>query len=254
MKTSEVAIIVVACLVLAGGLGYFAISSFAPRAPQPPESVLSANGMSQIKAYPDLVVIYYNIDTNGSTAAIAGNKNAKISSDLTTALLKIGFGGDDIQTESYSLNPDYIYDYRTGKQTQVGFRAVHQVKLEVSIAHSVPRLTPIGDAIDAGINSGANINYINFELSIEKQNQYKTEALSMATADARSKAEAVASGLGRKIGRVSSVSTSDFNYMPWRAYDAITPSNAPVAKVEATNIQPSSQDVTAQVSVVYVIV
>jgi len=247
METTTKIVIVIVSLIAVTALIAVSLSLLVEK---PPEATVNANGISQIKAMPDLVGIYYNIETNGSTAAIAGEKNAKISDDLITALVKLGFERKEIQTQSYSVNPDYIYDYSIGKQTQIGYKATHQIKLEFSTQNT----HLIGDAIDAGINVGATINNINFELSITKQNVYKIEALKQATEDAKLKAEAIATGLGKSLGRVVSVSSSDFNYYPWKMYDAITSMNAAVAKAETTSIQPSDQEVTAQVSVVYAII
>ena len=216
---------------------------------QQKETSLSIVGTSDIKVMPDLVVIYYDIQSNASTASAAGDANARISNALKNALIGLGFIETDIQTHSYSINPDYIYDYKTGQQIPNGYKATQQIKLEFPTKNT----DLIGKSIDAGINAGATIDYINFELSPSVQANSKTEALKEATADSHVKAEAVASELGRSIGRIDSVSTSDISFYPVRMYDMITASNAPVAKVEATNIQPSSQDVTAQVTVVYIL-
>ena len=213
------------------------------------ETQLSVTGVSQIKAVPDLVGIYYDIQTNGSTASDASKSAIKISNALTNALTKLGFNNTDIQTQSYSVNPDYIYDYKTGEQISNGYKAVQQIKLEFSTQNT----SLISDAIDAGISSGVTIDSINFELSPAKQENYKTLALSEATADAKGKATAIASQLGRSLGRIDSISTSDINFYPVRVYGGITPANAPVAIGETTNIQPASQDVNAQVTIVYIL-
>lgn len=244
---SILAIIVTVCIMAAILIGIIFVAYQAVFI-KSPESEISTIGVSQIKATPDIVGIYYGVETNGTSAADAGGKNSEIANDLIDALVGLGFARTAIQTESYSVMPDYIYDY-SGRQTQIGFKAVNQMKLQFPTSDT--RL--IGDAIDAGINAGANINYINFELSITKQNEYKTEALRNATEDARVKAEAMASGFGKSLGRIKTVSSSDFNYYPWRMYDAITPMNAPEAKAEVTSIQPSDETITAQVSVVYVL-
>jgi uncharacterized protein YggE len=243
-SAAETAIVVILFVAVAAAFTYFVFS------PTPQEVPVSATGVSQIKATPDLIGVYYSIETNGTTAAIAGEKNAKISDDLITALLKLGFERKDIETQGYSVNPEYVYDYRHGTQEFVGYRASHQIIIKFPTTNT----HLIGDAIDAGINSGATITYINFELSITKQNEYKTEALKQATEDARLKAQAMAIGSGKTLGRLISISSSEFNYYPYRMYDTITSANAPVAKMEATSIQPSTQEVTAQVSVTFALV
>ncbi len=109
-----------------------------------------------------------------------------------------------------------------------------------------------GEVIDAGVDKGAKVSYINFELSIAEQNKYKAQALELATQDAKTKAEAIASGLGKKLGKVVSVSSSDWGYSPWSLYRAdVMTESAEEAKSAVTDIQPGEQSVTASVSVVY---
>jgi uncharacterized protein YggE len=110
----------------------------------------------------------------------------------------------------------------------------------------------IGTAIDAGVDAGAAISYINFELSPEKQNQYKSEAIKQAAEDARIKAEALANGVDKELGKLVSVSEGSFGYDPWRVYGAVSgASDAAMAKEATTEIQPSEQEVSASVTVVY---
>jgi uncharacterized protein YggE len=213
------------------------------------ETQLTVTGMSQIKVVPDLVAIYYDIQANETTALNASKSAAKIANALTDALTRLGFNKTDIQTQSYSVNPDYIYDYKTGQQISNGYRARQQIKLEFSTQNT----SLISDAVDAGISSGANIDYINFELSPTKQEEYKTQALKEATANAKAKATAIASQLDRTLGRIDSISASDINFYPVPVYGGITSANAPAAEGEIMNIQPSSQDVNAQVNIVFII-
>lgn len=112
----------------------------------------------------------------------------------------------------------------------------------------------IGQVIDAGVNAGAGISYINFELSQELQNQYKAQAMQLATEDAQTKAQAIATGLDKKLGRLVSVSTSDFGYSPWNLYTAKGVSieeDAGEAQTATTSITPSEQTIYGQVSVVF---
>ena len=88
-------------------------------------------------------------------------------------------------------------------------------------------------------------------MSTAKQNEYKAQALKEASEDAKIKAEAIASGLGKTVGKLVSVSSNEFNYQPWPLYNSMAGSTAADAKVATTNIQPGQQDVSASVTVVY---
>jgi uncharacterized protein YggE len=215
------------------------------------DTTINVDGASNMKVSPDLVSIYFNAQTKGATSKEANDANSIMTDKLITALIKQGFERKDIQTESFNIYEDF--DWRDGKQTSKGFIASQQIKVEVYMNES----DNIGDVIDAGINAGAMLNYINFELSIANQNKYKAEALRLAAEDAKVKAEAVASGVGKKVGDLVSISTSNYYYTPMNLYSnsgGMVKDEVAVAREATTNIQPSDQDINAQVSAVFKIV
>ncbi len=208
---------------------------------------ISAQGVSSVKAMPDLITIHFNVETKAKTSENATKLNSDIVETLKASLIAKGFDEKEIKTQGFSVYPDYTWD-STGKRKDNGFIATHSIKLEISADES----EKIGEAIDAGVSAGAGISYINFELSQEKQNEYKAEAMRLAAEDAKIKAKATASGFGKDIGRLVSVSTNEFNYYPWRAYSSSgMAEDAIYAKSEATSITPSEQEITASVSAVF---
>ena len=190
--------------------------------------------------------MYFNVQTEGQTAANASDKNTEIVSKMKNSLMAIGFDEDEIKTQSFSVYPDY--DWASGTQRIKGYTASHVIVVEIPISEK----EKIGRVIDAGINAGAGINYINYELSKENQNKYKIEAIKTATQDATVKAQAIAQGSGTKLGKLVSISTSEFGYVPWLAYaeDAgggVVKSGAEIA----TSITPSEQEISARVTAVF---
>ena len=224
-------------LVLIGIIIYFQIK---------PSQTVNVDGLAEIKAVPDKVAIYFNVMTEGKTSKEANNKNAEIINNAITELVKLGFERKEITTENFNIYPQY--DYRNGKSEIIGYQATHTLKVEFS----TEKTEKIGQAIDAGVDAGAGISYINFELSLDKQNEYKKLALEQATKDARAKAEGIASGLGKSVGRVVSIASSDFGYYPWPIYRSESGVGmVEEAKAATTNIQPGEQTISARVSVVY---
>ena len=234
METSvKITLIIVGAVILLGliGIGIFYDLS--------PGQTVQANGEAQLKVNPDVISVYFNIQTQGTNATYVKDKNAEISDNVLVALIKLGLERKDIVTESFNIYPDYYgSNYRATNQLRVILNANQTDK--------------IGQVIDAGVNAGALISYINFELSLEKQNEYKALALKQAGEDAKKKAAATAAGLGKRLGKLVSVSNSNFNYYPWQIYrnDAMAVGSAD-AKLASTNIHPGQQDVSAYVSVVY---
>jgi len=238
-KSVQITIIIVAAIFVLALIGYFMLSQLMPT------NIVTGNGQAQIKAMPDIVAVYFNVETEGKTASEAKDENSEIVDDMIVALLKQGFERKDIVTQNFNVYPNY--NWKNGEQEIDGYKASHSIKLEMSTEDA----DKIGEVIDAGVDAGAGISYINFELSQEKQNEYKAQALKEATEDARIKAESIALGLGKNIGRLVSVSSSSFDYYPWRLYESVGAANVEEAKTATTNIQPGEQEVNAAVTVVY---
>ena len=208
-----------------------------------PQKTITGNGQATISVTPDLVSVYFNIETEGETSVEARDNNAEIVDELIINLIKEGFLRKEIVTQNFNIYENY--DWSDDGRTENGFIASHQIKVELSTEESYK----IGEVIDAGVNAGARVSYINFELSSKLQNEYKAQAIKLAAIDAKIKATAMAEGLDKEIGDLVSVSSSDFNYYPWRAFGEIANTmEASIVKDEVTNIQPGEREVSAQVN------
>lgn len=192
-------------------------------------------GNSQITVPPDQVLVYLQIQTKANTAEEAKNKNSEITNNVVSSLKTLGLTPE---TENYNIYPEY--DYSRNKIT--GYTATNYIKVKTDDFNIV------GKIIDSSVDAGALINYINFELSTEKSNEIKKDALAEASKDAKSKAEAIAQGLDKKLGSLVSISSSDYNYIP---YPLFREGSSEDAKAVAVDIQPRNLDVTATVKAVY---
>jgi uncharacterized protein YggE len=240
-KSVQKTLIVTAGIVVVLLIGILAYSNLSSG------NTVTGNGQATIKVVPDLVSVYFNVDTKADTSAEATSKNAEIVDNLIAELVAQGFERDEIQTMNFNVYP--LYDWVNGQQISKGFQATHSLKVELSTSDS----GKIGQVIDAGVNAGAGISYINFELSQEKENNYKSQALKSATEDAKIKAQSIASGLGKNLGRLVSVSDNSFNYYPWPVYSSAegTTMDASAAKAATTNISPGEQEISASVTAVF---
>ena len=209
-----------------------------------PQNTITANGISSIKVTPDIVTIYIGIETKGATSSEANNKNTEIYSKLKTSLMNLGFNKEEIQTQSFNIYPNY--DYSSGNARITGYAASHSLKIEITAEET----EKIADIVDASLTAGASISSVNFELSMEKQNEAKAEAIKLAAEDAKLKAEALAGGVGKKLGSLVSISSSDFYYSPWNVYTADSYGSTAV-KEAVTSITPSEQEITASVNAVF---
>lgn len=240
-KSVQITLIIVLGVLV---LGFMLYSSM----PTTSANTVTGNGQATIKVMPDLVKVYFNVETRADTSSEATDENAKIVEDLKEGLVNKGFEESQIQTTNFNVYPDYIWTNNQRKDN--GYVATHSIVVEMSSEE----VDKIGQVVDAGVGAGAGISYISFELSQELQNQYKAEALSLAAQDARTKAEAIANGLGKKLGKLVSTSGNDFNYYPWRVYSAAEGTasmDSAAIKEEATSITPGDQEVSASVTAVF---
>jgi uncharacterized protein YggE len=246
-KGVQITLIIVGGILLLALFAGLAVYNLIPG--QYKGTTVNVDGASTIKATPDVVKIYFNMETNASTSSEATSLNAQQVEDMTIALIRVGLERKQIQTQNFNV---YQWtDWENGRSVDKGFKASHQIIVELS----TNQFSLVGQVIDAGADAEAMISYINFELSQDKQNEYKALAFKQAAEDARVKAESIADGLNKRVGDIVSVSTQNWNYNPWPIYYATASSgameNVAMAKQATTDITPSTEEVTGQVSVVY---
>ncbi|MEM4133953.1 MAG: SIMPL domain-containing protein [Candidatus Micrarchaeia archaeon] len=218
----------------------FAIYYLYPK--QSSDQTVSVTGNAQMKVLPDRVVVYAQILTKSKDSAEeAKNLNAQISDAVLTSLIKAGVNRSDIETSGFSVYPEYDWIQDQG-QVLKGYVASNSMKITIADFENA------GKIVDAVVNNGGLISYINYELSAEKMNEYKAQLLYEASKDAKTKAESIAFGLGKKLGDVVSVSASDYNYYPYPIYRAEAGADL---KEISTNLPSAKLDVTATVSVTY---
>lgn len=237
--------IIAGTIVLITLIWLFALQGLIPQG-----NTISAQGYSSLKVNPDLVTVYFNIETKGTTAKEAKDANSEILERMNLALILIGIEKSNIQTQGLQIYEDQVWE--NDRMVSKGYKASHQIKIVLNISES----GLIADVIDAGVDSGALLGYINFNLTPAKQSEFKAQALRLAGEDAKLQATAMAEGVEKRLGSLVSVSTSDFYYQPWNIYSArgemsTMAMDASEAKLAVTNIVPGSQDVSARVTVVY---
>ena len=209
-------------------------------------AVVSAVGQSNLEFEPDEVSVWLNIQERNDTAQLAKAQHDKIVDDVVIELLRAGLERKDIQMVNYNIYQEY--DWEDGQRKEKGFVARQTIIVETDDFDLVPGI------VDGAVDGGALVGSINFELSEEKQSDYKVQALEEAGEDARKKAEATAAGLGKKLGSLVSVRSQDFNYRPYMYYEAAASGGdmaAAEAKVAATDLAPRNIDVTASIAVEY---
>jgi len=242
---------VVVAIILVGIL--VAVSFNAGLSANPAQVIVGADGKPEVKTMsvsgavtkyvtPDKVDIVLSVETLDKSAQVSQSDNAVIADKVRKALSGIGVISSDVKTVSYSVNEEFEWNDLLKKSVSTGYRTVNQIQVTLSDTAKA------GIVVDAAVQAGANrVSSIAFGLSKEKELDVRKTALNEASTTAKSKAESIASGLGVKIGKVYSVSESNFNYTPNYSNYAVAKDSA--GSSAPTPISAGDVEVTASVSV-----
>lgn len=205
-------------------------------------NTINVQGTSELTFEPDQAEVWVGISVVKLTAEDAQAEANKVINDIIDGLRYKGIDEQDIETQQLSIYEERRYE--NGKSTVIGWRATQTLKVKTT------DLTKVGTIVDIAVDNGANqINNINFGLTEEKEQEYKRQALAEATKNAKAKAETIADSLGVKLGKIKTVSESNYYYAPYRYGMA----DVAIEKAydEAAQVLPSDVSVTATISLVY---
>lgn len=202
---------------------------------------LDVSATGEVTRVPDVAIISAGVVTRSTTASAAIQQNSAKMDRVFGALKRAGVAERDMQTTSINLNPEYRYE--EGKAPQlVGYTATNQVTVRFRDIRSS------GQILDALVAEGAN--QINGPtLTIDKPEAALDEARMDAVMNGRARAELYARAIGKRVGRVVSISEGGGNYpvpppMPYAAMEAR-------AQAADTKIVPGEQKLQATVAMVF---
>jgi uncharacterized protein YggE len=219
------------------------------------ESTISTSGTSTTRVQPDKLSVTVGVETNGTTAQEAADRNAAAMEQVIAALRALGIAEEDISTSSYSVYP--VYESRPAAEACImiyppppeclpsnvitGYRASNSVTVTLDADGDIEA----GEVIDTAIEAGANtVQGAYFFLSQERQLEVQEGLITQAINNARQRADIAADAVGMEITGVKSVNLNDV-YFPVYAKDTS------FAEAGITQILPGQQEVTLTVSVVY---
>jgi len=157
------------------------------------EPVVVTTGEGLVQAAPDRAWINISAESRASTAREAQKRNSDAMTPVLSKLKSSGVAADAIRTLVYDVQ--YEWDFVNGKRVGKGYVARNTVEVRVD---SVDR---VGEYLELAVASGAtSLGGVRFDL--KDRAKLEREALRLAVADARSKADAAAAGAGRTVERI----------------------------------------------------
>lgn len=169
------------------------VPAFARQPQTPAEPVVVTSGEGLVQAVPDRAWITIGAESRASSARDAQRRNVEAMTPVQNKLKAAGVPAEAIRTVSYDLQ--YEWDFVNGKRVGRGYVARNTIEVRVD---NVDR---IGEYLEIAVGSGAtSLGGIRFDL--KDRAKLEREALRLAVADARTKADAAAAGAGRAIDRI----------------------------------------------------
>ncbi len=160
-------------------------------------SVLTVVGTGSASVEPDVADIIIGVTKRAESAEQASSDAAAAMAAVVASLLEAGIPESAIRTNQLDLYP--VYDYDTEPAPIVGWEISNTVNATVSDVGSV------GDMVDKAVTAGANrIDGITFRVA--DATAVETEARSIAVADAKARAEQLATEAGLRLGDIISLS------------------------------------------------
>ncbi|MBI4122846.1 MAG: SIMPL domain-containing protein [Parcubacteria group bacterium] len=213
---------------------------------QPSSFSVSAEG--KVVAIPDVAKFSVGVITQGDlNLGTIQNENADKSNSIVSFLKNQGIDEKDIKTQGYSIEPRYQYGVcryegeTCPPPTIVGYTVSQQLEVKGR------DFEKLGDILSGVVERGAN-SVSGLSFTVDDQIQLEQQAREEAIAKAKEKAKAIAKSGGFRLGRLIQLSEGSI-YIPQYVSDYGIGGAGAVAK--GPSLEPGSQEVSIQVSLIY---
>ena len=234
MKPLRILIAAAFVLAVAALAGVGQPQSARGQEPDTPSRSITASGIGSVTTVPDRAHFSFGVQAQSRTASQALEAADAQLRRVVAALREAGVAQADIQTEQISLSPRTSED---GVQI-VGYTAISSVSVRVR------NLDRAGPVVDAAVGAGANQVY-GPSLTRSDQDALYRNALRVAYADARARAQALAEAAGVTLGAMSAT-VEGGGSVPM-------PMAAGRAEDAKATVEPGTQEIQASVSVTFAV-
>ncbi len=225
---------VLAGLVLAGCA---ATPSTAEVKPQ-----LTVSGTGLVRVSPDTASINLGVATQDTDVAQAVAASNLAAEAIINAVKNLGVAPEDVRTTYFNVSPQPMYDQNGQPTGQTNYWVNN------TLVVTLRQVDQLGAVLQAAVDAGANsINGISFDLT--DKSQAEEQARKAAIADARQRAERLATAAGTTLGEIVSIYTGGYSYGAINYVEAA--SSAGSAGGGTVPIAPGTFDVRIDVTLAY---
>ena len=221
------ALAVAACLAAA-----LALAAVAGAATVATPRTITVDGTGIVTSVPDQAEFSFGVSTTASSARAALSQNAARMTRVIAALKAQGIAPADIRTDQISLTPN----------TNEAGTSVVSYTATNSVSATTKSIARAGAIIDAAVKAGANL-VGGPSLTPSDQHLLERQALRAAMADARARAQVIATAAHARLGRVRTVSES--------GNGPVTESPVAAKSLATTPVEPGTVKTEADLTVTF---
>lgn len=174
---------------------------------------LYVSAIGEVVRAPDVAIVNASVIANGRTAKDAMAEQREAMNDVVAALKRAGVKERDIQTSSFQLYPNYVYDQSRQEQRLTGYRASNSV--QVTLRDDIDDAGATLDAlVEAGINDIGGVSF-----GISDREAAEDEARKLAIEKVKARAQTYAEAGDINLGRILEMREQTFR--PYGGPEAI---------------------------------
>lgn len=156
---------------------------------------ITTTGHGEAYGKPDMAQVQFGYSAVDTSIGAALQASSDAVTRIKQAMLQMGIAEKDIQTTNFSVWPEEQYDPMTGQPS-----GERRYRVENTIQVTILEIGKVAEVIEAGLEHGAN-NVYGLTFSIDDTSEIAKQARSAAVADARQRAEQLASEIGATLGK-----------------------------------------------------
>jgi uncharacterized protein len=162
----------------------------------PSTAGITVTGVGTVLGRPDTMTVTIGVNVIRPTVSEATAEATASATALFDALEAAGVAEQDIQTQNYSISPQYRYD-EGSTPVLTGYQVSNTVLAKIRDVDAA------GSVIDAAVAAGGDSSIVQgIGFAVEDDTERLAEARAKAFADARAKAEQLAELAGVELGQV----------------------------------------------------
>ena len=193
MKTSKILCLGL-CALIAITLAGCEAENVIPLLQSPKDRSIHVEGSGSVTGEPDIATLNLGVSVEKETVAEAREAAAVAMTAVLDSLKANGTSEEDIQTENFSIHPQYDY-------TENG-RVLRGYRVNNTISAKVRDLQSLSDIIDDAAGAGGDIVVVNsIQFMIEDPTELQMQARALAAQDAEAKAQTLADAHGVTLGK-----------------------------------------------------